>query len=120
MTLQNLTGKKKKQSGSLDRDAFIQRAFEKARREDSCPPPGERTPTTTRNLRSEWRFDYFPRNVSSPKQFGAASEERAKPKEAQEGGTGRRHDLRQGGTQEAAPDPHRVFVGAYHAGVARQ
>lgn len=52
---------------SLDRDAVCKRAFEKVPYEDSYLLSGERTPTTARKLKNEWRSESVLSNTSSPK-----------------------------------------------------
>lgn len=91
VALQDLTIKKKKRGGSLEKATLIKRAFENAEAQDSLPPSadyGEDGPKTTRNLKAELRkaSDRFNDSVTtartSPPKLSAATELRGNPKEA--------------------------------------
>lgn len=82
--LQDLAGTKNKRGLSLDREELIQRALEKAYREEYRAPSDDHTPTKAREFENKLRFDSAPSTRSSPKQLSAATEQRVDPKEAQE------------------------------------
>lgn len=113
------TKAKKSRGLSHDRKDLIARVVEKSRSENSGPSSAESRPATTRNLRDGWRSYSVPSDTSFPKKLSVAKEQWVEPKKST-GGPGRHRSLRHERVQEAVPDSHRGFIGAFQLGRARQ